>query len=158
MTSAVAEAGRVIRRGGVLLDVHPTDERSLLEVWTATGAGGVTDVTPDTLAAVTRTPLDRLDHDPAARLDFTRATDALADALADYDDEGTWELAGVHTFEYQYFFEDLDELTDYFDDNHEHAHASDALLEQAARVLGRATGLSKLVVIQRTLVSALRKC
>jgi hypothetical protein len=157
MTSAVVEAGRVIRRGGVLLDVHPTDERSLLELWTANSVTGVGEVTADTLDTVTRTPLGRLDHDPATRLDFTRATDALADALAAHDDEGTWELAGARTFEYQYFFDDLDELTDYFDDNHEHARASDALLELAALTLGRATGLSKLVVIQRTLVSALRK-
>lgn len=152
MASAVAEAHRVLRRGGLLLDIHPTDEPSFLQVWYATARSGAREVTADNLAAVHRVHLGPLDHDLETRRDFTAATEALVDAL-----EGPFDLAATRTFEYQYFFESLDELTDYLDENHEHARASDALLEQAAVELNRAPGPAKLVAIQRTLVTALRK-
>ncbi len=152
MTSAVAEAQRVLRSGGLLLDIHPTDEPSTLEVWYALSRDGAAQVTAENLEAVQRTPLGPLRHDPAIRRDFTHATEALVDAL-----DVRFDLAAVRTFEYQYFFDSLDELTDYLEDNHEHARADDAQLERAAVVLSRAPTPPKLVIIQRTLVTALRK-
>lgn len=152
MALAVAEAHRVLRTGGVLLDIHPTDEPSTLEVWHARSKDGAAQVTAENLDAVQRTPLGPLTHDPATRRDFTCATEALVDAL-----DVLFDLAAARTFEYQYFFESLDELTDYLEENHEHARASDDLLERAAVALGRAPTPPKLVIVQRTLVTALRK-
>jgi hypothetical protein len=152
MTSAVAEAHRVLHAGGLLLDIHPTDEPSTLEVWYAIARDGAAQVTAENLEAVQRTPLGPLQHDPDIRRDFTCATDALVDAL-----DVLFDLAASRTFEYQYFFDSLDELTDYLEDNHEHARAGDELLEQAAVVMSRAPTPPKLVIIQRTLVTALRK-
>jgi hypothetical protein len=152
MALAVAEAHRVLHSGGLLLDIHPTDEPSTLEVWYALSKDGAAQATADNLEAVQRTPLGPLQHDPAIRRDFTCATDALVDAL-----DVLFDLAASRTFEYQYFFDSLDELTDYFEENHEHARASDELLEQAAVALNRAPAPPKLVIVQRTLVTALRK-
>jgi hypothetical protein len=136
----------------LLLDIHPTDEPSFLQVWYATAWDGVGEVNPDNLEAVHRVHLGPLDHDPETRRDFTAATEALVDSL-----DALFDLAAVRTFEYQYFFDSLDELTDYFEDNHEHARASDELLESAAMAMSRAPAPPKLVIVQRTVVSALRK-
>lgn len=153
MAAAVAEAHRVLIAGGLLLDIHPTDEPAFLQVWHALGAQtDLAEVSAETQAAINRVHLGPLEHDPGIRRDFTAATDALVAAL-----ETAFDLAAVRTFEYQYFFDSLDELTDYFEDNHEHARASDALLEQAAVVLSRAPAPAKLVIVQRTVVAALRK-
>lgn len=152
MASAVAEAHRVLRSGGLLLDIHPTDEASTLEVWYATAKDSAVEVSEDNLEAVTRIQLGPLEHEATTRLDFTKATEALVEPL-----DVLFDLAAVKTFEYQYFFDSLDELTDYFQDNHEHARASDDLLERAAVALSRAPMPPKLVIVQRTVVAALRK-
>jgi hypothetical protein len=152
MAAAVAEAHRVLRAGGLLLDIHPTDEPAFLQLWVATAKDRALEVDAANLQAVLRTHLGSLEHDTATRRDFSAATDALVDSL-DY----LFDLAAVKTFEYQYFFDSLDELTDYLDDNHEQARAGDDLLERAALALGRAPRPPKLVIIQRTVVSALRK-
>lgn len=149
---ALQEAWRVIRRGGVLLAIHATDARAQLEVWHATSATGTAVVTPDNLEAVHRAALGPLDHDREARRHFTRANDALVDAL-----ETGFELAGVKAFEYQYFFDDLDELTDYLEDSHEHARPHEGQLEAAVQALRRAPTAPKLVLIQPSLVAGLRK-
>ena len=59
--------------------------------------------------------------------------------------------------EYQYFFDSLDELTDYLEDNEEFARASDDLLEHALRALQQAPSAPKIVIVQKTVVTALRK-
>jgi hypothetical protein len=136
----------------MLLDIHPTDEPSALEVWWATGQDASAPVSADNLDSVQRAYLGPLDHDPETRRDFTAATDALAASL-----DNLFDLSATRVFEYQYFFDSLDELTDYFEDNHEHARASDELLERAVSVLKRAPHAARLVIVQRTLVTALRK-
>ncbi len=150
--AALREAWRVIRPGGVVLAIHATDARALLEVWHATSATGTATVTAENLDAVHRTTLGPLDHDREARRHFTRANDALVDAL-----ENGFELAGVKAFEYQYFFDDLDELTDYLEDSHEHARPHEGQLEAAVVAMRRAPTTPKLVLIQPSLVAGLRK-
>lgn len=152
MAAAVAEAHRVLMPTGMLLDIHPTDEPASLEVWWAVGQDASAPVSADNLASVQRAYLGPLEHDPGTRHDFTAATDALAASLDDL-----FDLSATRVFEYQYFFDSLDELTDYLEDNHEHARASDELLERAVTVLKRAPHTAKLVIVQRTLVTALRK-
>jgi hypothetical protein len=152
MLSAVAEARRVLCPRGVLLDIHPTDEPTHLEVWHARyrAEGGFLEE-PDNLEALHRLPVGWLEHDESLQ-DFTAATDALAEAL----DHG-WALERSTTFDYRYFFDSLDELTEYLEDNHEHARASDELLERALMAMKQATTPPKIVMVQRTVVTALRK-
>jgi hypothetical protein len=152
MLSAVAEARRVLKRGGLLLDVHPTDEPTHLEVWHARykAEGGFLEE-PENLEAIHRVPVGWLEHDESLQ-DFTAATDALAEAL----DRG-WALERSTTFDYRYFFDSLDELTEYLEDNHEHARASDELLERALTAMQQAVTTPKIVMVQRTVVTALRK-
>lgn len=152
MSSAVAEAERVLHPGGLLLDVHPTDERTALEVWHARyGAGSNWEAAPENLEAVQREPVGWLDHDETLA-DFTAATDALMAGL-----EAGFRLERSTTFDYQYFFDTLDELTEYLEDNHEHARPSEALLEAALMAMQRATTPPKVVMVQRVMVTALRK-
>jgi hypothetical protein len=155
MAAAVAEAHRVLQRGGLLLDIHPTDEPAALEVWHARfkAAGDFTE-TPDNLEAVHRLPIGYLDHDAEMLGDFTAATDALAEAL---DDPARFILERSIVFDYRYFFDSLDELTDYLEDNLEYAHASDDLLERATIALRQATTTPKIVIVQKTAVTGLRK-
>jgi ubiquinone/menaquinone biosynthesis C-methylase UbiE len=150
--AALRESLRVLRRGGVVLAIHATDARAQLEVWHAVSTTGTTVVTPDNLEAVHRVSLGSLEHELQARRHFTRANDSLLDAM----EEG-FELAGVKAFEYQYFFEDLDDLTDYLEDSHEHARPRDGQLEAAVAAMQRAPTPPKLVLIQPSMVVALRK-
>ena len=152
MASAVAEAWRVLRPGGLLVDIHPTDERAMLEVWWARYAN-LDDFTrsPVNLEAVQRVPVGWLDHDNSLA-DFTAATDALAAAL-----ENGFRLARSITFDYQYFFDSLDELNDYLEDNEEHARPSAELLEQALLTMQKAVTPPKVVMVQRVGATALRK-
>ena len=151
MLSAVAEARRVLRPNGLLLDIHPADEPTHLEVWHARyGAEGDFAEHPDNLEAIHRAPVGWLEHDETLQ-DFTAANDALAEAL-----EHGFSLIRSTTFDYRYFFDTLDELTDYLEDNEEHATASDELLERAALAMRQATTSPKLVIVQRTVVTALR--
>ena len=153
MSSAVAEARRVLRTGGLLLDIHPTDEPSHLEVWEAQYQGQVERA--EDLEAMSRVPVGQFDHDETLR-DFTAATDAVAEAM---DGEHGFDLQRSTTFDYRYFFDSLDELTDYLEDEDydSHASASDALLERALAVMGQVKMTPKLVVVQKTVVTALRK-
>ncbi len=141
-----------MRPSGRLLDIHPTDEPTHLEVWHPRyGAEGDFAEHPDNLEAIHRVPVGWLDHDET-RQDFAAATDAIAEAM-----ESGFVLQRSTTFNYRYFFDTLDELTDYLEDNDEHATASDELLERAALALRQATTAPKLVIVQRTVVTALRK-
>ena len=157
MAAAVAEAHRVLKRGGLLLDVHPTDEPTSLEIWHARYAqrteGNFVEAA-ENLEAVHRVPVGYLDHDAEMLSDFTAATDALAEAL---EDESRFGLERSTVFDYRYFFDSLDELTDYLEENLEYAHASDELLERAVVALRQATTTPKIVIVQRTAVTALRK-
>jgi hypothetical protein len=163
MASAVVEARRVLRPGGLLLDIHPTDEPTTLHVWHARyklngdgafGDGAFSDLTeqPENLEAIHRTPVGELDHNPDSLAEFTAANDALAEAL-----EQGFALVNTTAFDYRYFFDSLDELTEYLDDEWEDASASDALLERALMVMQQAATTPKLVVVQRAVATALRK-
>lgn len=155
MTSAVAEARRVLRPGGLILDIHPADEPTTLHVWQARyKLSGDLSEQPENLDAIHRTPIGELDHAPDSLSDFTAANDALAEAL---EAAGHFELVNATTFDYRYFFDSLDELTEYLDDEWEDATASDALLERALMAMQSVTGASKLVVVQRAVVTVLRK-
>ena len=155
MASAVAEAHRVLRRGGLLLDIHPTDELTSLEVWHARyKAEGSFVEAAENLEAIHRVPVGYLDHDVEMLQDFTAATDALAQAL---EDERRFLLERSTVFDYRYFFDSLDELTDYLEENLEYARASDDLLERAVVVMRQAGTTPKIVIVQRTAATALRK-
>lgn len=145
----------MLKPGGLLLDIHPTDEPTTLQVWHAryTLVGELSEQ-PENLDAIHRTPVGELDHAPASLTDFAAATDALAEAL---ESEHGFELVQATTFDYRYFFDSLDELTEYLEDEWENATASDALLERALLVVQTAATTPKLVVVQRTVVTALRK-
>ena len=155
MASAVAEAHRVLRRGGLLLDIHPTDELTSLEVWHARyKAEGSFIETAENLEAIHRVPVGYLDHDVEMLQDFTAATDVLAEAL---EDERRFLLERSTVFDYRYFFDSLDELTDYLEENLEYARASDDLLERAVVVMRQAGTTPKIVIVQRTAATALRR-
>ena len=155
MASAVAEAHRVLRRGGLLLDIHPTDELTSLEVWHARyKAEGSFVETAENLEAIHRVPVGYLDHDVKMLQDFPAATDVLAEAL---EDERRFLLERSTVFDYRYFFDSLDELTDYLEENLEYARASDDLLERAVVVMRHAGTTPKIVIVQRTAATALRK-
>jgi hypothetical protein len=149
MTSAVVEARRVLKRGGLLLDIHPTDERTSLEVWHA--RYGELAEAPENLERVVRVPVGWLEHDKSLA-DFAAATDALAEAL-----ESGFVLHRSRTFDYQYFFDSLDELNEYLEDNQEHARPSEELLERALLEMQKAATRPKVVMVQRTVVTALRR-
>jgi|GEM_PF-612558 len=154
-SAALTEAYRVLRPGGQLLDVHATDEPTALEVWHA-HYQAQTDFLeqPENLEAIHRVPVGYLDHKGPPH-GFAAATDAIAEAL-DANPRG-FRLQRATTFDYRYFFDSLDELTDYFDEDHEHASVSEALLERALTAMTLATTSPKLVVVQRVAVTALRK-
>ena len=126
MDMALAEASRVLRPGGLLLDVHPAAEPMRLEAWIALRPG-----------APPNSPNPR---DYRRRLlgpfvgdetldDFAAATAALGRAAP------TFGPAQVVAFEYPYFFDGLDALTDYLEENDELDLASDDLLERALLAL-----------------------
>jgi len=148
MPAALAEAGRVLRPGGQLLDVHPTADPMRLEAWVALRPG------------VTR--------DPPHPHDYQRALlGTLADDETPHDVKSASaavEAAGPTfapvqrvTFDYPYFFDGLDELTEYLEDNDELHLAGDELLERALQALQAATTPAWLVLIQPVVASSLRK-
>lgn len=151
MASAVAEARRVLKPNGLLLDIHPNDEPSRVEVWHAQYALNA-ETLPENLEAIVRAPVGELEQAVESLRDYTAANDALAEAL---DNGFTW--VGSVAFDYRYFFDSLDELTEYLEDNWEHATASEAVLERALLEMGRAITPPKVVVIQRAVATVLRK-
>lgn len=127
MAAAVAEAHRVLTRGGTLLDIHPAPEWPRLNVE----------------ARQTR-PLGRLALTGEDERAFTAAGAALAGGAA-------------QTFEYRYEFETLAELTDYLDDNPDFARAADDVLERAAVALNHTPPPAWLVLTQRITITVFTK-
>ncbi len=140
MALAVAEARRILRPGGVLLDIHPDGQPMRLEFWPAGEA-----------PAAERRRLGELRTD-ATLNDFIAASAALAEAAG-----RGWRLAAATTFDYPYRFDSLDELTEYLEDNDELDLAGDDLLERALSALQQATRPMQLVLLQPVVVTALRK-
>ena len=148
MGAALAEAGRVLRPGGQLLDIHPTPDPMRLEAWTALKPGTSRQV-PDP-RDYRRVPLGSFGPDETLG-DFSAASTAV-------DGVGPgFELQRRTTFDYPYFFDDLDALTDYLADNDELELAGDELLERALLALSDATTPTWLVLLQPVVASSLRK-
>jgi SAM-dependent methyltransferase len=148
MAAALAEAGRVLRPEGLLLDVHPTADPPRLEAWVA--------LSP-------RTPRHQPEPGDYQRvpLGALATSDTLAEFMAaSAAVEGVgpaFERLRAVTFEYRFFFESLNELTDYLEDNDELDLASDDLLEGALLTLSAATTPAWLVLIQTVSATSLRK-
>jgi SAM-dependent methyltransferase len=140
MASAVAEAHRVLRPGGVLLDLHPLPQPLRLEVWTA--RPGPVDLTAGDPANFDRAPLG--DLAPSDTLDDFRAASA---ALAGAEALG-FTAPQVVGFEYRYLFDNLDELTDFLEENEELDLAADDLLERALLALQATPRPARLALIQ----------
>jgi len=149
MGAALAEAERVLRPGGQLLDLHPTADPLRLEAWVALQTSGPRE--PFAADGYQRVPLGDL-AEPKIPHDVRSATAALADAGP------AFVLEQLLTFEYRYFFKDLDELTEYLEDNDELELASDDLLERALGALSTATARAWLALIQPVIITSLRKC
>ena len=149
MALAVAEAHRVLRPGGLLLDIHPAGAPMRLEVWYR--RRDRPDTSQDDQAAYDRVPLGPFEPDETID-DFTASTGAIAAAAG----QG---FTGLETlpFDYCYVFDSLDELTDYLKENDELDLASDALLERALLALRDATTPARLAVAQPVLASRLQK-
>ena len=149
MALAVAEAHRILRPGGLLLDLHPAGTPMRLEAWVQLQPGiGADDLDP---AAFQRHPLGELALEDTAS-DF-RAASAALDAAR----QAGFEPGQTRPFEYRYFFDSLDELSDYLDENEQLPLASDELLERALDAVARATAPVKLALIQPVIAGSLRK-
>jgi hypothetical protein len=152
MGLAVAEAYRVLRPGGLLLDIHPSPSPLQLELWIQARAAPATAV-PDPLGYV-RQPQGQFQPDETLD-DFAAATEALQIA-ARRPGLGFLPAGSAH-FEYRYFFDDLDELTDYLEENDELELAGEPLLQRALQALQAATAPARLVLVQNVVVTGLRK-
>ena len=149
MSLALGEAHRVLKAGGLLLDLHATEDPLTLEVW-HTGRSGNGKSGHE--GAVHRTQVGCLDPTDAPH-GFFEATDALAALL----ETGGFALRHSTSFEYRYFFDSLDELHRHLRDQHEHATLSRALERQARAVLRQAPVRHTLVALQRVAATALQK-
>ncbi len=148
MAAALSEAGRVLRAGGLLLDIHPTPEPMRLEAWVGLRPGATRNPPePDDYQHV---PLGALEGDETLA-DFRAATAAVEGIGPGFE-----RLRSV-TFDYRFFFENLDDLTGYLEDNDELDLAGDALLERALLALNAATTPVWLVLIQTVSATSLRK-
>jgi hypothetical protein len=150
MAAAVAEALRVLRPGGLLLDVHPEAAPMRLEAWTPHPGLSSDDERADP-GDYERTCLGDFAPDDS-QADFQASTQALA--LAE-----TIGFVGRQTvpFEYRYVFDSLDELTDYLEENEELDLAGDALLERALMALQSAPRPARLVLVQPVSATRLLK-
>lgn len=152
MALAVAEAHRVLRPGGLLLDLHPVSAPLRLELWLQRAGAAPPEVPDPALfdcqALGDFAPDETLD-------DFAAATQAL-DAAVQAAGPG-FAPAGSACFDYRYLFDDLDELTGYLEENEELDLAGEPLLERALLGLQAATVPARLVLVQRAIVTCLRK-
>ena len=149
MALAVAEAHRILRPGGWLLDLHPAGTPMWLEAWVhRQPAASADDYNPGNYK---RQRLGELALEESAA-DFTAATAALQAAL-----EAGFQPGQTVPFEYRYFFDTLDELSDYLDENEQLPLAGDDLLERAHDAIAGATNPIKLVLIQPVLAASLLK-
>jgi hypothetical protein len=149
MALAVAEAHRILRPGGMLLDLHPAGSPMSLEAWVQLRPGpGADDLDP---ASFVREPLGELALEDTAT-DFLAASAALVAAL-----DAGFQPGQTRPFDYRYFFDSLDELSDYLDENEQLPLAGDDLLERALDAVAQATAPIKLVLIQPVIAASLRK-
>ena len=148
MASALAEAGRVLRPTGQLLDIHPAAESLRLEAWTARGR--ITNSGSADPRDFRRQRLGTLAPDDTLG-DFAAASAALSGTGPGF------EPIAARTFAYRYIFNNLDELTDYLEENEELPLASDDLLERALLALEQATTEARLVLVQPVVATSLRK-
>lgn len=148
MALAVAEAHRVLRPGGQLLDIHPEGAPSRLELWQPLSGQSSETQEPEAYA---RRNLG--DLAPESRVaDFIATTQAMADAL-----QHGFALGASVTFDYRFFFDTLDDLTTYLEENEELDLAGDDLLEQALLGLQQSSTPAQLVLVQRVNVTRLLK-
>jgi hypothetical protein len=148
MALAVAEAHRLLRPGGTLLDLHPEGAPLRLEAWRALGRDLPGNRDP---AGFAREVLGDLGPEAMAG-DFAASTQALA---------GAAQHGLVHDdtvrFDYRFFFDTLDDLTTYLEENEEMELAGDALLERALLALQAARTPAQLVLVQPVAATRLRK-
>ena len=149
MALAVAEAHRILRPGGLLLDLHPAGTPMWLEAWVKQRPGPSADsVDP---ADYRRAHLGELALEDKAS-DFIAASAALSATIG-----AGFKPGQTVPFEYQYFFDSLDELTDYLDENEQLPLAGDELLERALQAFARAATPVKLALIQPVIAASLLK-
>ncbi len=148
MALAVAEAQRVLRPGGRLLDIHPQGVPLRLELWQARSGQLSEDRAPEGFDCQY---LGELAAEEMAA-DFIASTQTIASAGSQGFNAG----ATVH-FDYRFFFDNLDDLTTYLEDNEELDLASDALLEAALQAFQQATQPAQLVLVQPVIVTRLHK-
>src|SRR4051794_21413873 len=117
MALAVAEAHRILRPRGLLLDLHPAGTPMWLEAWFQLRPGPTADDLDP--AAYQRQLLGELALEDSSS-DFRAASAALAAAP-----ESGFEPVQTIPFEYRYFFDSLDELSDYLDENEQLPLAGD---------------------------------
>jgi hypothetical protein len=146
MALAVAEAHRILRPGGQLLDIHPQGAPLRLELWRARGSRLPENSAPE---AYEQQPLGDLAPEEMVE-DFLASSRAIASAM---DFQRTASL----DFDYRFFFDSLDELTDYLEDNEELDLAGDSLLERALHALQSSPTPAQLVLVQPVIVTCLKK-
>ncbi len=148
MAAALAEAHRVLRAGGALLDIHPSAEPMWLELWTLRPGQRAASVDPE---HYDRQPLGDLaagDMQP----NFAAATATIEAAPA----QG-YQFSGARAFDFRFFFETLDDLSDHLDENEEFGLASDEMLEAAVLGLQAATRPARIVLTQPVMVTRLAR-
>lgn len=148
MALAVAEAQRVLRPGGHLVDIHPQAAPLRLELWRAPANARPP---AHTAGAFDREALGDLKPEDMAA-DFAASTRALQAA----SEHGLARAQAVR-FDYRYVFDTLDELTGYLEENEELDLAPDALLERALHALQRSRTSAQLVLVQPVIATRLRK-
>ena len=146
MALAVAEAQRILRHGGQLLDIHPQGAPLRLELWRARGSRLPESPAPE---AYERQPLGDLAPEEMVE-DFLASSRAIASAAG-------FQRTASLAFDYRFFFDSLDELTDYLADNEELDLAGDSLLERALHALQSSPMPAQLVLVQPVIVTCLQK-
>ncbi|MCC7361354.1 MAG: class I SAM-dependent methyltransferase [Anaerolineales bacterium] len=146
MTPALAEARRVLRPGGRLVDIHPAADPLPLALWTLRPGAPEAGVGPEDYEAAVLGELATGNMQP----NFAAATAAIAAAPA-----LGFTPEAADQFEFRLFFDDLDELSGHLDENDEYGLPSDDLLEAALLGLQRATRPARLVLTQPVLLTRL---
>ena len=146
MPAALAEAQRVLRPGGWLVDIHPAADPLPLSMWTLRPGAPADSVDPDDFDAEFLGELAPGGMQP----NFAAATAALAAAPT-----LGFTLEAADQFDFRLFFDDLDELSDHLDENDEYGVPDDDLLEAALLGLQAATRRACLVLTQPVLLTRL---
>jgi len=146
MAAALAEAHRVLRQGGVLLDIHPTSEPLWLELWSLRPGQPEASVDPEQYDQAALGDLAPGEMQP----NFAAATAAIEAAP-----EQGYQVSEVRAFDFRFFFDTLDDLSDHLEVNEEFGLAGDELLEAALLGLQAATRPARLVLTQPVMVTRL---